>query len=256
MLAKWTIAPYAVLLALACLVQGLLVCRATVPSLDAVRFVYLAERFDEHGWASLGESPDRPLFPLWVWTMHKGLAATVGPFRGDWASSAQLAAAVALILAVVPVYALSVRLVGREAAFLGTALFCVIPEVSQLGANGLGDSVHLLFFALAVWALLEYWMRREESGAVGGWTLLAGLASAAALLARQEAAALPAAFLLTLALFQILPQRLLPQRRQPWLRIAGHLGCFAVGFGLLYGTYLAAVRLASTAAVADAINRT
>lgn len=239
MVAKRRIAPYVLLLALAGLVQTVLVCRATVPSLDAVRFVHLAQGFDQLGLSVFGPSHEQPGFPLSLWSVHATLHAMLGPFRGDWALSAQLAAAIALVLAVIPVYGLSRRLVGPTAALVGTALFCLIPEVCQLGATGLSDSLHLLWFALAVWALVEYWSRRHGSRPVLGWTLLAGLATGLALLTRQEAVTLPVAFVVTLAVFQ-----LLPARRQPWRRVLADLGCFALGMVAILGTYQAAARLA------------
>ncbi len=154
---KRQIAIVAGLLALGCLVQAALIRRATVPALDAVRFVELAQRIDAQGLvATLRHQREQPLFPAWVWLVHGGVESVAGPQRSSWAMSVQLAAAIPLVLAIVPVYFVCLRLVGPTAALAGALLFSVLPEVSRLGADGLGDSTHLCFFCLALWAVLAY----------------------------------------------------------------------------------------------------
>ena len=151
------IAVVAGLLTLSCLVQVVLIRRATIPGLDAVRFVETARQIDTQGLlTTTRQYQEQPLFPAWVWLVHEGLERTRGQFRSSWATSVQLAAAIPLVLAVVPVYFLSLRLVGPRAAAAGSLLFCLLPEVSRLGADGLSDSTHLLFFCLAFWAALVY----------------------------------------------------------------------------------------------------
>jgi hypothetical protein len=154
---KRHIAIVAGLVALGCLVQGVLIRRATVPALDAVRFVDLAQRIDAQGLvAAMRQQREQPLFPAWVWLVHKGLQNVAGERQSSWAVSVQLAAAIPLVLAVVPLYFVSLRLVGPSAALAGALLFSVLPEVSRLGADGLADSTHLCFFCLALWAVLAY----------------------------------------------------------------------------------------------------
>lgn len=151
------IAVVAGLLALSCLVQVALIRRATVPGLDAVRFVETARQIGRQGLLSTAQKQqEQPLFPAWMWVVHEVLERTSGQLRSSWAASAQLAAAIPLVLAVVPVYFLSLRLVGPRAAAAGSLLFCLLPEVARLGADGLSDSTHLLFFCLAFWAVVVY----------------------------------------------------------------------------------------------------
>ncbi len=145
------------LLGLCCLVQVVLIRRATVPALDAVGFVEIARRIDDVGMlATIRSEREQPLFAAWVWLVHKGVKHVAGDFRSSWALSAQLAAAIPLVLVVVPVYLVSVRLVGRTAALAGCLLFCVLPEVSRLGADGISDSTHLFWFCLTFWAMTIY----------------------------------------------------------------------------------------------------
>ena len=172
---KRHIAIVAGLLALSCVVQFLLIRAATVPALDAVGFVEIARRIDAQGFlATIRHEREPPLFPAWVWLVHEGLKRAAGPSRASWAASVQLAAAIPLVLAVVPVYFLSLRLVGPAPAAAGSLFFCLLPEVSRLGADGLGDGVHLLLFCLAFWAVVVYLtprslqrVRGQDSGASG-----------------------------------------------------------------------------------------
>ena len=111
------------LLCLSCLVQGVVILRATTTGLDAVRFVGIARSIDQQGLLqTVRTERQQPLFPAWVWVVHGGLQRTVGEFPSAWATSAQLAAAIPLVLAVVPLYFLLVRLVGGAAAAAGSFL--------------------------------------------------------------------------------------------------------------------------------------
>jgi len=249
------------LVTLSCLVQVVLVRRATVPGLDAVRFVETAQRIDAQGLlTTIRHGREQPLFPAWVWLVHEGFERIAGELRSSWAASVQLAAAIPLVLAVVPIYFLSVRLVGPAAAVAGCVLFCVLPEVARLGADGISDSTHLLFFSLALGALVVYLTdARRKPGRVQGsgfraqdnagapcpapptgrnplWLLAAGMLTGLAVLARAEALVLLAALVLTLAAFQIRADR-----RQPWHRLVASAGCLVLGYGLVFGPYLVAV---------------
>ena len=151
------IAIVAGLMLLAALVQVLTVRRATVTGLDAVRFVRSAKMIDQLGPVeALRSQREQPLFPVSVWTVHRGIEWTVGDFRSSWAFSAQAAAAAALVLSVVPVYFLAKRMAGETAAAWGSAFYCVLPEVSRLGADGISDALHLLFFCTALWMVIVY----------------------------------------------------------------------------------------------------
>jgi hypothetical protein len=258
------------LLGLSCLVQVAVIRRAATTGLDAVRLVAMARSFSEHGLLqTVRAHRQQPLFPAWVWLVHEGLERTVGEFPSVWATSAQVAAAVPLVLAVVPLYFLMLRLVGWAAALAGSFFFCLLPEAAHLGADGISDSTHLLFFCVAFWAIVEYLERRTTEGGrwktegaarVGVfrgracpplWLLLAGVATAVAALARAEVLVLAAALGLTLAIFQ-----LLPGRREPWPSAAAASACFLLGLAAVWAPYLAAAgALTPQAAVARILGR-
>jgi hypothetical protein len=258
-------------LALSSLVQVVLVCRATVPALDAVRFIETARQIDRVGLLeTVRQEQEPPLFAACVWLAHAGVVGATGESRSSWAISAQLAAAIPLVLAVVPVYFLSLRLVGRAAAVAGALLFCVLPEVSRLGADGISDSTHLLLFSLALWLVVVYWTPAAEGngrqatpgtreneldqsleGAAtpateprlparryGSPSVLtaAGALAALAVLTRAEGLILPTALVAALVAFQ-----LRARWRQPWRRALTAVGCLTLGCGLIFGPYLAVV---------------
>lgn len=140
-----------------CLLQAWMIVRAPVPALDAVRFVGQAKQLDQTRllpW--LEQQDEQPLFSAAVWLVHRLLVGCVGPIREGWALSAQLAAAIPLVLAVLPVWLVARRQAGTAAAGWATLLFCCLPRVARLGSEGISDSIHLLCFALAYWLLSEH----------------------------------------------------------------------------------------------------
>ena len=234
---RW-VAPVVGLLALTISVQVLVVARATVPELDTVRFVEVARQFDQQGLlATLRGRQDQPLFPLSVWLVHRLVLHATGDFPAAWTISAQLAAAIPLVLAIVPVYFLSVRLLGKTAGLAGAALFGLLPKVAQLGADGISDSSHLFWFSLAFWAVVVYLTEADDPSRRRPWRLFwAGLATGMALLARVE----------VLVLWITLPGLLLSAQlsrryRMAWPALLAGIGCLALGTGLMFGGYLAVV---------------
>ena len=262
------IAVVAGLMLLACVVQVVTIRRATVTGLDAVRFVASAKMIDQHGLVeALRGQREQPLFPVSVWAIHRAVEQTAGDFHSSWALSSQLAAAAALVLSVVPVYFVAKRLVGATAAAWGTVFYCVLPEVARLGADGISDSLHLLFFGLAFWTAIVYLTgaagsRGAEAEPIGSgwhptgcgnpvWLLPAGVATGFAVLVRAEALVLPVALVLAWLLFQIRADR-----RQQWRRISVAAGLFGMGFCLVIAPYLAVVdSVAPKAAVARVLGR-
>ncbi len=268
------IALVAALVFLACLVQVVTIGRATVVGLDAVRFVRSAQAIDQYGPVeAIRAQGEQPLFPVSVWATHRALEQIAGDFPSSWALSAQLAAAIALMLSVVPVYFVAKRLAGATAATWGTVFYCVLPEVARLGADGISDSLHLLFFALALWMVVVYLTGGVRSRGAGGrrgnsgrlrsrydcltvgnrsasgtfvrganndsspvWLLVSGMATGLAVLVRVEGLILPAALVIALLVFQFRAEW-----RQPWTRISVAVGLFGLGSCLVIGPYLVAV---------------
>jgi len=232
------------LLLLATAVQWLVVRRAVTTSLDAVRYVRLADEIERHGVIDMVKREgEQPLFPLWIYTVER----TISVFRPiDRAAAAQTASAVVMVLLVIPVYFASRRLVGRIAAAVGTLLMIVIPDVARLGGDATSDSLHLLFFALAFWAITAWIDDRSRRGVVRAWGLptLTGIAIGVALLTRVESIVLLAA--LPMFLLCSIGRRDTCGRAMLLPSVA-----MAVGLAIVWLPYLAATNSIS----ADALQR-
>jgi len=247
----------AALLGLSCLVQTVVIRRATTTALDAVRFVRIAQRMDQGGLLhAMRTEREQPLFPASIRAVHGIYAHLVGESRTAWADSAQLAAAIPLVLAIVPLYFSILRSVGARAAVAGSFFFCLLPEVSRLGADGISDSTHLFFFCVAFWAMVEYFAKDRDPDAGGRkgsawWLTLSGIATALAALARVEVLVLAAALGVAMAAFQLRATRRVSWK--PWL---WGTGGYVFGLAVVFGPYLAAVDARSPrAAIARVLGR-
>jgi hypothetical protein len=281
----WTVvAPCAGLLALCCLVQALVIGRAVATGLDTARFAARAQQIDTDGWiATVRAHQEPPLYWAEIWAVHKVLLRCCGNYPEIWAQSAQYAAAIPLVLTLVPLFLLSQRVFGTAAAVAAGVFFCVLPEAARLGADGICDSTHLLFFTIAFWAVVvfltgpgqggmaDYWaaqvgVARDVDGGIRReflssqtprsarhtlWLLLAGLATGIAILARVEAVVMPIALATTFFLLQFQKAR-----RQAGSALCAAVGLYALGLALVLTPYLAtAGALTPRAAVARILGR-
>jgi hypothetical protein len=260
------VAPCAGLIALGCLVQALVIGRAVATGLDTARFVARAQQIDTAGWiATVRGHQEPPLYWAEIWAVHKVLLGLGGNDPEIWARAAQYAAAIPLVLTVVPLFLLSRRLFGTAAAVAAGVLFCFLPEAARLGADGICDSTHLLFFSVAFWAVVvyftgpgrgamaDYWAGQVEAARGlaydasraspspgtprfaprARWLLLAGLATGVAILARVEAVVLPLALAATFLLLQFQSAR-----RQSLAATGAALGLYVLGLALVLAPYL------------------
>ncbi len=227
------LATAAALLFVACLVQAWTISRAVVPAQDCVRYLIVAQGFERDGLtATLRTQPEQPLFPTLVWLVH-GLTTAAGWVNtADWAASLQIAAAIPLVLSVLPVYLLFQRLHGDRAALVATLLYCLLGGISRLGADGLSDSTHLALFMAALWCAAQYFDAAD--GGSPGWLTGCGLFTGLALTARCESVVLPVALVATLALLACLRPSW-----QAWKRAAFGSATFSLGLTLVLVPYLA-----------------
>lgn len=185
------------LVLVACLVQACTILRAVVPAQDAVRYLIVAQDIEGDGLlATLRSQPEQPLFPAAACLVHRALSKAGLVDAGNWAICLQIAAAIPLIVSVMPVYALFRRLHGEPAALVGGLLYCLLGGIARLGADGLSDSTHLALFCLALWAAANYF-GAYPCGKTR-WLAVGGLFTGLALLARGEALVLPVAVLASL----------------------------------------------------------
>lgn len=156
------------LLSLATLVQVLILSRAIVPALDAVRYVAEAKTLAEVGvlHSLCYSADDAPLYPLAIAALHRTLEPLLAARRDGWALAAQLTASLAVILTAPFVYTVATRLVARRAALLAAVFFCVLPEIARLGGDAISDSLGLLLFAVALCGILVHLPRADDSGSI------------------------------------------------------------------------------------------
>ena len=83
--------------------------------------------------------------------MHSLLSRTGVIDPHDWVTPPQTVAALALVLAVIPIFLTTERLAGRNPAVIATIFYITLPALARLGADGLGDAVHLCLVAWAAW---------------------------------------------------------------------------------------------------------
>lgn len=220
------------LLILAILVQGWGIARNAVPAQDAINFLQFARQLDRHSVVdTLRSNSQHPLYPLLVWLNHRLFGGILGPDGIGWLRSAQMVAAMAAVLLVVPMYRAGVRLANPSLATGATALFTMLPFAARMGADALSDSTYLFFMLLGFWTTTEFLLSHRAH-----WLTATGLSVGLAYLARPEALFLPAALMLTLVVVQWRRDWRMPSR-QLW---AG-AGCGAAGLLLIVAPYALSV---------------
>ncbi len=153
----------AFLLVLAAAVQAICVVRAVVPAQDAVRYIAMAQAMETHGvLAVVRASYQEPLYPLSTYRVHQCLQSILGEGSANWILAAQLAAAIPLVLLVLPCYGLMRMLVSRPAALVGGVFLTVLYPIARLGADGLSDSTHLLLLFTAMYLAALAWLQIES----------------------------------------------------------------------------------------------
>lgn len=235
------LAMLAALAAFACAVQGAVIAWAALPALDSVTFVYHAQSFAREGLlATLRAEAAPPLFPMLVWLVHDGLAAVGCLAEANWGTSAQIAAAIPLVLAVVVVYVQARRGAlaegEREAACragVATLLFICLTQTSRIGADGLSDSLHLFLVLCALWAASHYFANPASGGQrPTPWLMASGIGFGLAMLTRGESLLVLGVMLVALALLPAVDG----PRRFTWRDVARRLaasGAMCVGVSLV-----------------------
>lgn len=154
-----------------------------VATRDSIAYIRQAWRFGGEPFATVVRTSEH--HPGYAWLIH--LAS--GPVRAALPDdlpramqlSAQLVAALAGVLLVVPMYFLGCELFDRRIAFWATLLFQVLPASGRLLPDGLSDPPFLLFAAVALLA----GCKAVRTGR-WPWFAAAGLASGLAYLIRTE----------------------------------------------------------------------
>ena len=156
---------------------------------------------------------------------------------GTSEGSARLPSAIAFILSVWLTYAIGVRLTTPRIAWLGAAIFSVIPLVTQYGRLATQDMVLVCVELIAIWALLA----AETS--IRPWNFVAGSMFGWGFMIKG--------FMIIPATIALFPYLIVQHRRHrhlldPWLSLG-----FAIGLALPIGWLWAAVEKYGTAPVEE-----
>jgi hypothetical protein len=193
----------------ASLLLGYLVSHTDVFWADGLRYIAQAKAIEQGAWArGLVSSVDHPVYALSIAAVHR---LSGGDRPVDWQRSAQLAAALAGVLLVIPIYLIAWELLGERAAWLSCVLIYAVPCNGHVLADALSESTFLLFFCFGLWCALRF----LRAGATG-WLGPLVIASVLAYLTRPEAIVLPASLGLTIIVTGCFASLRLPARRWMW----------------------------------------
>ncbi len=209
---------------------GWLIAHTEILFADGLRFIAQARTIDQGAWTKgLVRSVDHPVYPIAIVAAHRLIGGN-SPY--DWQMAAQLAAASAGVLLVVPIYLIALELFGSSTAWLATVLIYLVPFNGHLLADALSESTLLLFWSSGVWSSL----RLLRSGRLT-WLFAVVLSSVLAYLTRPEGLVVPVSLVATFMVLPFVPSIALPTTRRWWILGALFVGCLiAAGpFMLLKG---------------------
>jgi hypothetical protein len=198
---------------------GWLVSRTEVFYADGMRYINQAKVIDQGGWErGLFRSVDHPVFPLAIVGAHRMLG---GHDPRDWQLAAQVAAAIAGVLAVIPIYLVAIELIGAPNAWLACLLIYLVPINSHVMADAMSESSYLLFWCFGLWATLKFVRSTRIS-----WLSVIIVFSVLAYLTRPEGLVVPISLLASLILLSFRPSLEFPKwssRRAIALLVLGPL---------------------------------
>lgn len=172
----------ALALAVALVVEGLVVVRSPVVSRDGPTFIGIARQMQSawvQGVVSAEQHPGYPTLILAARPVAALLGVTAEP--DAWILPARLVAVLGGALSVLALWLLARSLFDARVAGVCALIFSATPLFRQNAADTLSDAPHLLFYLLAVWAAVEAVKRRSPLAFAG-----AGLAGGLAYWVRPE----------------------------------------------------------------------
>jgi hypothetical protein len=188
---------------------GWLAAHTEVFFADGMRYINQAKVIDQGAWErGLFRSVDHPVYPLAIAAAHRLLGGD-GPH--DWQRAAQLAAVIAGVLAVIPIYLVAIELIGAANAWLACLLIYMIPINGHVMADAMSESSFLLFWCFGLWSTLKFLRTARLS-----WLPLVIVFSLLAYLTRPEGLVVPVSLLATLILLTMRPSLEFPKWSNRW----------------------------------------
>lgn len=248
--------PWIALLGAALSLAGM--ARTPLPAQDGLKFIRVARQFQTLPWTDVVRGSDQhPLYPGCVALVQPLAARLVGSGPDSWRIAAQGVSAVAALVLLLPLFALTRALFDEPTAAFAALLFVLLPVPAAIARETLSDALALLAFMSAL-QMGEYALRTNRLAAAVGCGVVAGLGY----WTRPEVAVVPVAVVGTAGLRHAVercrPLDLAAQTRRPMYRFAA----LGVAFLFMIGMYaivkgevsekLALRRTASLASTHDA----
>lgn len=184
---------------LSAVLHGLSIARSRVPAQDGLKFIAVARQFQTDSWPDVVRDTDQhPLYPALVAAVEPAVAFFTGPGPDAWRLAAQIVAAVASVLILLPLFGLVCALFDGWIAGMAVMIYALLPVPGEIGHDTLSDSLGLLALVLC----LRYGALAVRTG---GWqyALAAGLAGGVGYLARPEVILAPLALGLTWVIVKV-----------------------------------------------------
>jgi hypothetical protein len=135
------------------LLLGWLAVHTEIFYTDGLRYIAQAKTIDQGSLAKgLFHSVDHPIYPATIVVVHRLIG---GDRPRDWQMAAQIAALVAGVLVVLPLYLIALELFGASRAWISCLFIYLVPFNGHVLADALSESTFLLFWSVGVWASLK-----------------------------------------------------------------------------------------------------
>ncbi|MEO6810469.1 MAG: glycosyltransferase family 39 protein, partial [Isosphaeraceae bacterium] len=149
--------------------------RTPLPAQDGLKFIRVARQFQTEPWAGVIRGSDQhPLYPGCIALIQPLASRVVGQGPDSWRIAAQGVSALAGLLLLLPLFALTRALFDEPTAILAALLFVLLPEPAGITHETLSDALALLAFMFAL-QLGEYALRTNGLAAAIGCGVVAGI---------------------------------------------------------------------------------
>lgn len=169
-------------LAVATVLEAVVVVRQSTVTADAITFVSMAKELPQHTREVFARYDQHPGYPLMMMAASRLVrAAGCNADPETWTLAGLLVACVCGVLSVAVVWCLARELMGERVANLSALIFAILPMPRIHAADAISDTPHLLAYVTAAWL--------ATMGVVNGnaWLLAgAGAASGVAYWIRPE----------------------------------------------------------------------
>ena len=182
------------------LIKGVIAYSISIPNIDAIKYINAAREFSQGNFHEGLRLYPLPLYPFLLSCFHYIIP--------DWFRTAQILSWFPLLLATIPLYHISKKLFGRQAALWSIAAYTLAPKFNSYACNALRDPLGLLFISVAILFALKAFDTASKK-----YFLLVSIFSLLAFLSRIETVFFPLFFII-FCLFLIFHDR---KQRKPLL---------------------------------------